>query len=113
MSDFIDIIHTKNCVEFIFLENEISFGNVHNYKDIMKEILNDDKIKEVVLNLENLYYLDSSAIGLCFELFNRRRKSKKIIIRLKNVREIVKNLFTLIGLDKLNIENVIEDIDSE
>ena len=69
----------------------------------MKEslsVINEENIKDVVINMQNLEYIDSTGLGILVGVLKRLKQKEKDIYIL-NTKPNVKKIFTITGLDKI------------
>ncbi len=93
----------------ISLEGDLVMGKTNElYSQIIPLIEKDDKIG-VILNCQEVKYVDSSGLGMVVNLFKALQK-QKMEFAICNVNEQVNELFSLTRLDR--IISITKDIDS-
>ena len=63
-------------------------------------MINEENIKDVVINMQNLEYIDSTGLGILVGVLKRLKQKEKDIYIL-NTKANVKKIFTITGLDKI------------
>ncbi len=84
----------------IFLAGYFSFAAHRDFKAAYKEQLDDSNIGEIVVNLADVKYLDSSALGMLLVLREHAQAANKPL-RLSSQSSIVARTFDIANFDKL------------
>lgn len=66
----------------------------------LTELVNDSENKKICLNFQNVSFMSSAMIGKLV-LFGKKCKAAEVDLRLCNINENVKEVFTLMRLDKV------------
>ena len=106
-------IHKREKDNFIifYLEGDLKMGNIAMFEQDIFPYIKDDE-KKVVVDMENVPYMDSSGLGAFVKLNKRLHEYKKEIIII-GVNEKVMNIFKVSKLNTIfNIYNCLEDIPS-
>lgn len=91
----IDIRHIGKYVIIDIFEN-IDLTNVGEYRKLLFDLLEKDT-QNLVLNLQNTHYIDSSGIGMLIT-FAKKFNAMKYELGLLNLDERMKNYFNVAGL---------------
>lgn len=106
-----DIINLKieGDVGVVKPEDEIVFENSNPLKEETKRKLRNQEIEKLVIDLENVLYLDSSGVGYVISIFKYMRENNgKLVIA--DLNDKVKRVAELTRLDE--IIEVYDDLDS-
>lgn len=81
------------------ISGELDVSCAENLKRELNEKI-DEKISDVVLDMSDLQYIDSTGVGIIVGIMKRlKAEDKKISI--KNPKSNVKKIFSITGLDQL------------
>ncbi|EHL17454.1 anti-anti-sigma factor [Peptoanaerobacter stomatis] len=83
----------------VALEGEIDIYTATKLKESLS-VINEENIKDVVINMQNLEYIDSTGLGILVGVLKRLKQKEKDIYIL-NTKANVKKIFTITGLDKI------------
>ena len=85
---------------FIRLRGELDQASSENLKFRVNEIIDKYYVKHIILNFENLSFMDSSGIGFIIGRYSQiKKRHGKIIICSMN--EIIERIFNLSGLKRI------------
>lgn len=85
---------------FIRLRGELDQASTENLKFRVSEIVDKYYIKHIILNFENLGFMDSSGIGFIIGRYAQIKKRQgKIVICSMN--DIIERIFNLSGLKRI------------
>ncbi|MEN8905800.1 MAG: STAS domain-containing protein [Clostridiales bacterium] len=91
----------KNDFIKIELSGEVDIYNTQKFKEEFYNII-DDNIIDIKIDCTNLDYIDSTGLGVLVGVLKIVKKNKKEIY-IYNLKENIKKLFTITGLEKLFI----------
>ncbi|MGI6668494.1 MAG: STAS domain-containing protein [Acetivibrionales bacterium] len=83
----------------VSVRGEIDIYNACNFKEKLYDIVDKSK-KDIIVDLGNLSYIDSTGLGIFVGALKKAKLSGKNI-RVENTKDNIKKLFTITGLDKL------------
>lgn len=89
----------KNIVQATILPNEASFSNAETFKEEMITLIANGA-KVVIVSFENVDYIDSSFLGSLVVAL-KYAMPRNVDIYLVSLKSDVKNLLTLIRMDKV------------
>lgn len=95
----INIIAINNAAT-IFLSGEFSFDAHREFKAAYINQLNNSKIGNIVVNLADVKYLDSSALGMLLVMRDYVKAAKKALV-LSSPSPIAKRTFEIAGFEKV------------
>ena len=90
---------TKNNIFFIYLKGEIDATSSIHLDNVLQEAKNKN-IKNIALDLQNLNYISSAGLGV-FVSYIEYFEENNIQLILYQVKESVKQVFSILGLEKL------------
>jgi anti-anti-sigma factor len=79
-------------LRLLFLKNELVFNTSPFILEFIEKIIQTSKAEKIVLNLESVEHIDSSAVGIFISIKNKLKKSGRIMIMeglSENVRRIL------------------------
>lgn len=84
----------------IKIEGNIALDGVGEVKSFVKQFLEDETIKKVIINFEKVHFIDSSGIGLIVSIFKtlQQRGAK---LGLSNLSKKNCEIFNMTRLDKI------------
>lgn len=83
----------------LYISGEIDVSNCSEFKSIVLEHVNDTN-EDMVMNFENLQYIDSAGLGIVVGIYKRlKEKDAKLII--SGCGNNIRKLFTITKLDTL------------
>lgn len=83
----------------VSLEGELDIYTSTDLKESLSKI-KEDNIKDLVINMQSLDYIDSTGLGILVGVLKRLKQKQKDIYIL-NTKPNVKKIFTITGLDKI------------
>ena len=88
---------TRGDTATVFLQGELDHSAAFSVKRSLDEIIADRKIKNLVLDLKNLTFMDSAGLGVIMGRY------KQLVIRngqmtVKNVSASIDRIFTISGI---------------
>ena len=83
----------------VALQGEFDIYTATKLKESLS-VINEENIKDVVINMQNLEYIDSTGLGILVGVLKRLKQKEKDIYIL-NTKPNVKKIFTITGLDKI------------
>ncbi|BBB31730.1 anti-sigma B factor antagonist [Thermotomaculum hydrothermale] len=83
----------------ITLQGKVTFENTGEIREKMKEILREEGIKELILNMGEVSFIDSSGLGLLVSIKNTMIR-KDGTFSMINLTDTVKKIMKQTGLDK-------------
>lgn len=89
----------ENNIQVISPNGEIDLSTAEQFKSELKKAT-DEKITDILIDMSNLDYIDSSGLGIMIGTLKRLKLQNKDIY-LKNVKDNVKKVFIITGLDKI------------
>lgn len=90
----------------VFIEGEIDIYTAQKFKEKLYEVI-DRSGKDVRINCKGLNYIDSTGLGIFVGALKKTKLGGREIY-LEKLRENIKKLFLITGLDKLFIINTEE-----
>lgn len=91
---------TKDGKTSLILSGRFDFTAHRTFKQAYEEVLANDAVKELILDLNGVEYLDSSALGMLLILRDRAKESAKRI-SLGSCSGSVKEVLRVANFDKL------------
>lgn len=90
----------KDEVCILSVEGNIALDGVNDVKSYIKPFLNDETVKGIVVNFENVNFIDSSGIGLIVSAFKtlQQRDAKLALCLLSKKNQ---EIFSMTRLDKI------------
>jgi anti-sigma B factor antagonist len=88
----------KNCWE-IKIAGEIDISNARQFKSQL-ETLFEEKPRDIVIDLTDLSYIDSTGFGVIIGTYSSVKKHG-LTVKLRNPKDNVRRLLTVSGLDKI------------
>jgi anti-sigma B factor antagonist len=88
----------KNCWE-VKLIGEVDISNAHDFKSSLEAALKE-KPGDVVIDLADLNYIDSTGLGVIIGTYGTVKKDG-LVVKLVNPRDNVRKLLNISGLDKV------------
>ncbi|MDR1773366.1 MAG: STAS domain-containing protein [Clostridioides sp.] len=85
----------------VSVSGELDISNADKLKEKTHSLL-DKEIKDVVFDLTNLDYIDSTGLGVMIGVLKRLKLQEKNV-HIKNPKDNVRKIFTITGLDKIFI----------
>lgn len=82
------------------LSGRFDFKTRHLFKDALADALTNDEIRTIELRLDNLHYLDSSALGVLLKLWSEAQGQQKVM-RILNPRGVVAQALDIAQFNKL------------
>ena len=79
--------------------DDMDASNSSFLEEIVKSILVDDSIKTIVIDLENVKYLDSTSVGIFIHV-QKTAVDKEKNAKMVNIRPSIKTMICVIGLDE-------------
>ncbi len=83
----------------IKLKGKITFENTGEIREKMKEILRNDEIKHLVIDMEEVSFVDSSGLGLLVSIKNTMIR-KDGTFSMVNLSDTVRKIMKQTGLDR-------------
>ena len=73
--------------------------------EVLKRFLADDSIAEIIVDLENVMYMDSTSTGLLIHM-RKSADDRKKTLRIVNLCNSIKTMIRVVGLDEyFNIDD--------
>lgn len=85
----------------VFISGEVDIYTAQQFKDKLYNIV-DNSGKDLVIDCSGLNYIDSTGLGIFVGALKKTRMAGKSI-ELENIRDNIRKLFVITGLDKLFI----------
>ncbi|XDD43877.1 STAS domain-containing protein [Leptospira sp. WS60.C2] len=84
----------------IYLNGSLSLRDTPKLRTEIKELIDSDSIKELVLDFQHLSYLDSSGIGILLHTYSwTKEKNKKVkMVHLSNEIKTIFNVANLLEI---------------
>ncbi|OPX54104.1 anti-anti-sigma factor [Oceanospirillum multiglobuliferum] len=82
------------------LNGRFDFNSHKTFRETYQQLLDDDSVKEIALDLAQVEYLDSSALGMLLQL-KEKADSKRKVIKLKNCSQLARDVLAIANFDKL------------
>ncbi|ABZ93789.1 anti-sigma factor antagonist [Leptospira biflexa] len=90
-------VKRENEKVIIILNGSLSLRDTPKLKTEIKELIDSDSIKELVLDFKYLSYLDSSGIGILLHTYSwTKEKNKKV--KMVHVSNEIKTIFSVANL---------------
>ncbi len=87
--------------ETVFVSGEIDIYTAQQFKERLYNVV-DRSDKDVTIDCDSLNYIDSTGLGIFVGALKKIRISGRNI-HIKNIKDNIKKLFVITGLDKLFI----------
>ena len=92
--------YENNSNEWIFsLNGELDLSTANKLKDNLYKSV-EEKLSDVVIDMTNLEYIDSTGIGVLVGLMKKLRTQGKDI-KISNAKDNVKRIFKITGIDQI------------
>lgn len=88
---------TNNEYTIVAVKGTLSIENISPFETILKNQIEDNK--HIIVNLEDLSFIDSSSLGIIVVYFAKSEKNNKSFA-LANVNRDIMQMFKITGLDK-------------
>lgn len=85
----------------VAVKGEIDIYTAQHFKERLYQFV-DNSTKDIVIDCSDLNYIDSTGLGIFVGALKKARLNGKNIC-LENIRENIRKLFNITGLDKLFI----------
>ena len=92
-------LNNENGFWDVSLQGELDVSTADKLKEHLHNLA-DEKILDMMLNLENLDYIDSTGLGAMIGVLKKLKTDNKEIYII-NPKSNVKKIFTITGLDKI------------
>jgi len=83
----------------VFVSGEVDIYTAQNFKEKVYSIV-ENAPDDIVIDCDGLNYIDSTGLGIFVGALKRARLAGKSI-SLENIKDNIKKLFVITGLDKL------------
>lgn len=98
----------KRNILFIRLRGELDQASVDGLKYRVTEVLNKYYIRHIIINLEEVPFMDSSGIGFIIGRYSQLKERRgKVVVCAMN--EMIERIFMLSGLKKICLVAASED----
>ena len=97
MSTLLEINGEVGC---IILAGAFDFSAQDNFRQVIDEILNNKKIKDIMVDMAGVTFMDSSAIRLLL-LLNKKAAATGKSLTLINCRGALREIFAIGGFDNV------------
>lgn len=94
---------SRDCQK-ISLKGEIDLDTAEQFRSELKKVT-EQKIMDIVIDMSQLDYIDSSGLGILIGTLKRLKTQNKGIY-LNSLKDNVKKVFTITGLDKIFLMEV-------
>ena len=84
----------------IILIGKFDFSVQDNFRQIIDETLSNGTIKDITVDMADVVFMDSSAIGLLL-LLNERSKAEGKSLTLMNCHDPIREIFAIGGFDSI------------
>nr|WP_314276470.1 STAS domain-containing protein [uncultured Peptostreptococcus sp.] len=92
--------YENNSNEWVFsLNGELDLSTANKLKDNLYKSV-EEKLSDVVIDMTNLEYIDSTGIGVLVGLMKKLRTQGKDI-KISNAKDNVKRIFKITGIDQI------------
>lgn len=88
-----------NDVTVLAVDGEIDLNSSPTMRKKFEELINKN-VSKIIINFQNVSYIDSSGLATVIEMLQRLKKVQGQL-RLTNMSEKIKNLFEITKIDKL------------
>ena len=85
----------------VVLRGEIDIYTAAQFKENLYRLV-DNSVKDIVIDCDGLDYIDSTGLGIFVGALKKARLTDRNI-RIENLRDNIRKLFNITGLDKLFI----------
>ena len=89
----------ENDVVVLAVDGDIDLNSSPEMRKKFEELIVNNSVK-IVVNFQNVNYIDSSGLATVIEMLQRLKKTQGEL-RLSNMSEKIKNLFEITKIDKL------------
>lgn len=93
-----EVFEKEELVE-IKLKGELDIYSIDNFKNFIKDEIENIE-KDIVFDLDNLNYIDSTGIGQFINIY-KIQKDKEKSVKIENAKKNIKKLFVITDLAKL------------
>jgi anti-anti-sigma factor len=93
-------VHTKNIRARLCLNGRFDFSVHHEFRDAYIPLLEDNSVREIVIDLMRVEYVHSSALGMLLLLWERVQASGKRAV-LSGARGQVRDILQLAHFDRM------------
>lgn len=90
----------ENQICVVKIEGNIALDGVSEAKEYLKPLLEDGDVKGILMNFEQVNFIDSSGIGLIVSLF-KTLQQKEAKFGLSNLSKKNEEIFTITRLNKI------------
>lgn len=94
---------SRDCQK-ISLKGEIDLDTAEQFRSELKKVT-EQKIMDIVIDMSQLDYIDSSGLGILIGTLKKLKTQNKDIY-LNSLKDNVKKVFTITGLDKIFLMEV-------
>jgi len=92
--------NTEKQSQTVLVEGEIDRDTIDQLRESMEAILPTLETDTLIINLENLNFINSEGIGYLTDIYNRLKLLNKNVVILKASARIM-DIFQLVGLDRI------------
>lgn len=92
-------VEERSAHRIVSLKGKLVLYNVDQVRTDFFRLIDEDQ-KDLVLNMQELEFVDSSGVGLLIQM-HRRMEAGKRKVRLANVSELLFKVLKVAGLDKI------------
>jgi anti-anti-sigma factor len=92
-------VEERSAYRLVSLKGKLVLYNVDQVRTDFFRLIDEDQ-KDLVLNMQELEFVDSSGVGLLIQM-HRRMEAGKRKVRLANVSELLFKVLKVAGLDKI------------
>lgn len=82
------------------LNGRFDFNSHKVFRECYQNLLDDNAVNTIVMDLSQVEYLDSSALGMLLQLKEKADASNKLI-KLQNCSQLAKDVLAIANFDKL------------
>lgn len=94
--------YIKDSIMFVRLIGEMDQENIGNLRDKLIDIIKTKNVKNIVFNMKDLTFMDSTGIGIIIGRYNQL-KSKGGKVFLCSINRLVERIILLSGLPRICI----------
>ncbi|MBB1486832.1 STAS domain-containing protein [Oceanospirillum sediminis] len=91
---------TSNGQSVMRLNGRFDFNSHKVFRESYQKLLDDSSVKSIAMDLSQVEYLDSSALGMLLQLKEKADSSNKVL-KLQNCSQLAKDVLAIANFDKL------------
>lgn len=92
-------LRIQNTMAIMKLSGRFEFGDHRNFRNNIDIVLDDARVREIALDMSDVDYIDSSALGMLL-LLRERAQEKQLPISINNCRGTVRSIMDTVKFDR-------------